>query len=273
MEQRAPQRITADGFTLVELVVVIVITGIVAALGGMLISSPIQGYIDLSRRAELVDAADNSLHRMQRDIRQALPNSIRVSTGGLTLELLHTVDGGRYRAQGPGNILDFAQAADSDFDVLGELDDDPIAGQQLVVYNIAASESSGNAYSGDNRREIVAGAVGVKNFVNFTPTLAPFPFQSPYQRFFLVDQAVSYVCTPSLAGGTLMRYAGYAITDPQPTSGLGTGSLLANHVTACAFTYTGGSSQRAGLVMLQLTLADQGEAITLLQQTHVDNAP
>lgn len=270
MPQRALRRKTSGGFTLVELVVVIVITGILAALGGILISSPIQGYIDLSRRAELVDAADNSLHRMQRDIRQALPNSLRLTSVGTVryLELLHTVDGGRYRAAGTGadDILDFT-LADSSFDVLGQLDAAfPVVGQHLVVYNIAATGNSGNAYFGDNRSTVTG---GTSSSVTFSPL--HFPLQSPYQRFFLVDQAVSYVC--DLSAGTLMRYAGYAITEPQPTAGLGTGSLLANHVTACAFTYTGGSSQRAGLVTLQLALADQGETISLMQQTHVDNAP
>jgi MSHA biogenesis protein MshO len=270
MQQRGPRPIASGGFTLAELVVINVSTGILAALGGRRITSPIQGYIDLSRRAELVDAADNSLRRMQRDIRQALPNSIRLTSVGSVqyLELLHTVDGGLYRAEGAGDILDFT-LADSRFDVLGLLDAVPVAQQQLVVYNIAATGDSGNAYSGDNRTTVTGGTHFNVEFAGGKK----FPFQSPYQRFFLVDQAVSYVCTPSPTGGTLRRYAGYAIAEPQPTSGLGTGSLLANHVTACNFTYTGGSSQRAGLVTLQLSLADQGETISLLQQIHVDNAP
>lgn len=264
---------TSAGFTLIELVVVIVITGILASLGGMLISSPIQGYFDLTRRAELVDAADNSLRRMQRDIRQALPNSIRLTSDGTVqyLELLHTVDGGLYRATkavSTNDILDFSQV-DSKFNVLGQLAAIPVVGQQLVVYNIAATGDSGNAYSGDNRTKVTGGDQANVEFTDGKK----FPFQSPYQRFFLVDQAISYVCTPSPAGGTLMRYTGYLITPTQPTTALSGGSLLANHVTACTFTYAGGSSQRAGLVTLQLELADEGETISLLQQVHVDNAP
>ncbi|MNR58280.1 hypothetical protein D3C85_1792390 [compost metagenome] len=41
----------------------------------------------------------------------------------------------------------------------------------------------------------------------------------------------------------------------------------------CAFSYDSGTSTRGGLVTLRLTLAQDGEIITLLQQVHVDNAP
>jgi len=64
------------GFTLIELIVVIVIVGILSALGGQFIVAPVTGYVDLSRRARLVDQAEMALRRMQRDIRHALPNSI-----------------------------------------------------------------------------------------------------------------------------------------------------------------------------------------------------
>ena len=107
----------ARGVTLIELVVVITITAIIATLLGAIIVRPIQGYQAQVRRAELVDAAEMSLRRMGREIRQALPNSVRVrdslgnvdnvtcSAAGVTcsLEILRTVDGARYR-DGPGQI-------------------------------------------------------------------------------------------------------------------------------------------------------------------------
>ena len=256
------------GFTLVEMIVVMVIVGILAALGGVFIARPIEGFVDLSRRAALVDAADNALRRMQRDIRQALPNSIRIAGGGQWLELLHTTEGGRYRARGPNNILDFTQADADGFDVLGALGSAPAAGDALVIYNLAATGTAGNAYYGDNRRTVAAGASTTS--IRFSPT-SPLPLASPYQRFYLVDEPVSYGF--NAASGTLERHAGYAIAASQSTSPGGTTSVMAEHVSGCTFTYHPGTPQRSGLVTLRLTLTDAGETITLLHQIHVENAP
>ena len=49
--------------------------------------------------------------------------------------------------------------------------------------------------------------------------------------------------------------------------------MLARNVTACAFTYAPGTSQRAGLVTATLTLSKAGELVRLLHQVHVENAP
>jgi MSHA biogenesis protein MshO len=101
--------------TLIELIVVITISAIVATVLGVIIVRPIQSYQAQVRRAELVDAAEMALRRMGREIRLALPNSVRVrdslgnvdnvtcAAAGVTcsLEILRTVDGARYRV-GPG---------------------------------------------------------------------------------------------------------------------------------------------------------------------------
>ena len=52
-----------------------------------------------------------------------------------------------------------------------------------------------------------------------------------------------------------------------------TASLMADRVTACGFTYTPGTAERAGLVTLEITIAEQGELVRLLAQVHIDNAP
>ena len=49
------------GFTLVEAIMVIVITGILAGMVAVFIKAPVDGYVDSVRRAELTDAADTAL--------------------------------------------------------------------------------------------------------------------------------------------------------------------------------------------------------------------
>ncbi len=266
------------GFTLVELLVVVILLGVVGSITTGLLIKPIEGYVALARRAELVDAADTALRRMARDIRRALPNSVRVGGGGTVLELLHTVDGGRYRARpggGPSDILDFSMA-DGGFDVIGELQNFAAipAGARAVVYNVSGTGASNNAYAGDNAAPIdLAGSL--PTYVALNPA-HQFPARSPQQRFFLVDEAVSFLCDPG--AGTLTRYAGYGFdntltTDPTSAKLAGSGAILARHVAACRFSYSAGQSERAGLVTLQLELLADGESVRLLHQVHVDNVP
>lgn len=269
--QPAHQITSESGFTLIELIVVMVIVGILAALGGRFIVAPITGYVDLARRTRLVDQADQALRRMQRDIRTALPNSIRIDTTGRYLEMLNTVDGGRYRrypnpATG-GDILDFA-GADASFDVLGTLSRIPAANNSLVVYNISSTGTTGNAYDpvSANRAIIGVGSTAAHINLNAAYLLAN---PSPYQRFFIVDQPVTYACQ----AGVLNRYDNYAMNPVQPTAALANPAIVTRNVAGCTFSYNSGASQRAGLVTLRLSLSEAGETITLLHQVHVVNAP
>ena len=256
------------GFTLVELIVVIVITGILAAVSFSFIYRPVEAQLDLERRAALVDNAGATLLRMRREIRRALPNSVRVIGGGAGIEFLLTVDGGRYRAELSGvpseDVLDFTRADDS-FDVLGGLRAAPAAGGQLVVYNLTPFGSQGNAYTGDNRAAIAAGSsIGKIQLA----AAKQFPRQSPSRRFFVVSGPVCYRFEPG--NGRLMRHEGHAIGSLCPTSG---GAILAADVSGASFRYQPGVSWRAGLVTMELSLEREGEGITLLNQAHVVNAP
>src|SRR6185503_18991127 len=67
------------GVTLIEMIMVIMITGILAAVSVVFLRGPVEGYVDVARRAELTDIADTALRRITRDLRTALPNSIRVT--------------------------------------------------------------------------------------------------------------------------------------------------------------------------------------------------
>ena len=101
------------GFTLIETIMVIVIMGILVAIVSVFIVPPVQGYLATVARVELVNATDNALRRIARDLHIALPNSVRVAASGLTLELVPTTAGGRYfqdNATASAQRLDFGAA-------------------------------------------------------------------------------------------------------------------------------------------------------------------
>lgn len=251
---------------------VLVILGIMAMLTTGIILKPFQAFQDQARRAALVAKADTALTRMVRELRHALPNSVRVAGGGQYLEFIPTKDGGRYRAadhaSAPGkNILDFT-TADTSFEVVGGLQaGTAAAGDFVVVYNTTASGTLTNAYAGDNRTVIASTGASL----GMSPG-KQFPFASiPSQRFDVAPASgpVSFYCS----GSELRRKTGYGFSAGQPVSFTTAGALLADHVSACQFSYAAGDASRSGVVTVRLGLTLEGESIDLLYQAHVVNAP
>jgi len=288
-----------SGFTLIELILVILITGILAGILFTILRGPVQSSLDVQQRAELVGVAETALQRMAREVRLALPNSVRV-TGGTAVEFLRTVDGGRYRERAPGDQFQPNRNSDS-FDVLGGLvnatiiDDDGtnsndcITGNSdcLVIFNtgqpatVAEATSTGksaNAWLGISTNydgniatvsNVTTPAGDSLSYDNSDVPGWKFAFESPRQRFQVVDTPVSYICS----GGEITRYDNYSIQPVQPVPPAVAGNLLIDRVSACNFTYDPGTSTRVGLLTFSITISDGGQEITLLQQVQVENLP
>lgn len=290
---------SSKGFTLIELIMVMVLIGALASVASIIIVGPVDGFVDQNRRAELVDIAETALQRMTREIHGALPNSVRLSNNGtqFAFEYLNSTTGGRYRllqaTGGPSNRLNFNAASDS-FDILGGLPGFGLidvaggTGQAnclnntvdcLVIYNTGTSATDFNAYNGDNIAAITAVSNTSMTFDNSDIPGWRFPAVSPGNRFFVVDTPVSFVCDS--ATGQMLMYQGYNINAVQPVAAGSfgvAGRVLADQVTNCGagtFLYNAGAGLRFGLVVLRLTITAAGttETISLQQQVHVLNAP
>ncbi len=279
------------GFTLIELIMVMVVVGALATIGGVFIVEPFRASADMTQRAALVDQADLALDRINREVRTALPNSVRVDDDGtrFAVEFVSTRTGGRYRrlrgSGGAGDTLNRAQSSDS-FDALGGLPDiDEVItrgagtnctegnGDCISIYN--TGQSGFNVYDRDNIAAVTSttdNASGTDQLTYDTGGSGPaFSAHSPLQRFYVLDTVVSYVCDPS--AGTLRRYADYGLQGSQPLPPSGTGALVAKNISSCSFDYHAGTSTRRGLLKMRLALTGDGETITLFGQTHVVNAP
>ncbi len=280
----------ASGFSLIEMVIVIMIVGILAGLLPTLISGPMRAFVQVQQRADIVDITETALQRMTRELRLALPNSIRIDSAN-AIEFLRTIDGGRYRNQTAGNTLDFNATTDT-FDFLAPLNNIAAiaftgAATQpqcldgtvdcLVIFN--TGQSNANAYDSENIAAIRDVSASQMEF-SFTGSAGNtnFPNRSPRQRFYVVDTPVSFICDAT-TNMDIFRYDDYTISSTQPTEvsrpPLATGNMLVDRVSACNFSYSAGTSQRAALVTLSITITEPllGESITLLQQVHVMNQP
>jgi MSHA biogenesis protein MshO len=291
-------RIRHAGFTLVELIMVIVIMGVVGGAVAVFMKGPIDAYLDTGRRAGLADVADTTVRRIARDLHRALPNSIRPSASANTcVEFIPTKTGGRYRADGPG-FLDFS-AAISTFNMVGDnstfansaLPTDQVilggvSGDFIVVYNLGIPEA--DAYTGTNRSQVtLVGAVSL-NERPITINPFKFPLASGSNRFHVVpfsEQVAGYVCSnvgtsSGLGTGTLSRYiANFPGTAsggcPAATVGgnITAISTMATKVSACSIDYSGSDLQRNGIVRVTLQITDGSETVSLYHEVHVDNTP
>ncbi len=293
-------RRSSAGFTLVEAIMVIVITGILSSIVAVFITKPVQGYVDSVRRAELTDAADIALRRMTRDIQLALPNSLRITAaGGVNyIEFIMTSGGGRYRDVGDGSTggISFNWTSitscgttpnNCKFDVLGAMPSNPAisVGDLIVIYNLGDGYNPANAYNYNTGTDACAGGgcnvAKVASLSGNTVTLTanPFAAQSPplssaYARFQVVPgavRAVTFAC-PAVAG-SFTRYWNYGFTAAQPTTFASGSSALLATGASCTVDYASAATGRNGLLFVQLTLTAGGESVSLFEQIHVDNAP
>ncbi|HUW76637.1 MAG TPA: type II secretion system protein [Gallionella sp.] len=282
-----------SGFTLVEMIMVIVITGIIGGMVAVFLQVPVHQYTDVARRAELTDIADTAILRMARDVRIAVPNSVRLTGAcpSCAVEFLPTRDGGRYRAAQDcsgactGDVLGFG-VADGSFDIIGTAN---FAANDYIV--VGSTQSDGNppydqTSSGILRPYTGPAGTAITNvtFINPAPGL-PTWAALPSQRFDVVDgsqQAVTYACENATGvdangngTGKLMRYWHYGFKQTQVNPPVGGGmqsAILASKVSNCTIDYSV-ANQRFGLLAIRLTLTSGGETVSLYNEIHVNNSP
>jgi len=269
-----------QGFTLVELIMVIVLMGVIGGIMSVFMKGPIDAYFSSGRRAALTDVADTTVRRVARDLHRALPNSVRANpTCANSLEFIATKTGGRYRADG-ANALTFS-AAVSSFNMLGSsttfagatlpVDQTISAGDLVVVYNLGIPGA--DAYVGDNRSPVTSVGAVAAGETPINITAKQFPLASGSSRFHVIpanEQIVTYVCN----GTTLYRNATNTMTAPTSCTA---GSIIATNVNCAgtSFAFTPTDLQRNAIVTMVLSIQDStaAETVNLQHQVHVNNTP
>jgi MSHA biogenesis protein MshO len=270
-----PPRLHQHGFTLVELIMVIVIIGVIGGMVAVFMKGPIDAYIDSGRRAALTDVADTVVRRMARDIQKSLPNSISPSTNGPCVEFIPTKTGGRYRG-----VNGELPAGATSLTMLGSnttfagnslpVDQQIAQGDVIVIGN--TGQIGADAYSGGNTMVVGAppfSATGAPSIETTFP-ISAVPSLTVYNtnRFQVVpanEKVVSYVCNSS---GELRR----TVNSTDFThSCLATGPLWARGAT-CTFKFDQ-QSARDALIRINLQLTESGETVSLWHEVHIGVSP
>lgn len=274
----------SKGFTLVEIIMVIVISGIIGGLVVTIIGRTTSSYHALDRRDKLQSSARYAVERISREIRHSLPNSIctfdgaNCNSSSNRLYFIRTFDAGRYQDQTgtyPSGVarqaLPILPTTATQFDAPSGIGLTlPAANQAVVIYNI----NSNLIYTaGANHVHPIAsidetvdtGGGNLISVLQFTNPIG-FPTHSPTRRFIIIEDRATLFF---LQGTDLFRAAANRTTPNAPI----TPRLLLENVQALTFTYNAGQHQRAGLLQIDLTVAENGENIHLVHEAHVYNVP
>ena len=285
---------------MVELVIVIVLLSIMSLASVRFIANFAEGYVDTSRRQNMADVTQLAIERIGRELRNALPNSVRISNdaNASCIEYIPVLGASSYSSYEIGNVSGGGDL-DTTFNAV-PLGDGGISGWEAgnPLYVALYPITGVNLYNlGAN--SVIAQLANAQQFINninqvdpttsFQITFADhqYPSESPASRFFVVGSPVSYCL--NTGNGDLYRYENYFSsgttfysTQPMlanlPTTEPNRALLATDITTVAAFPNPAFASleislQRNALVVFDLQVSEAGESVRIQHVVQVRNAP
>lgn len=249
-----------SGFTLVEVITVVVILSLVAVVGTGFIVNATESYQRTQTRANLVNTARQALERMTRQLRGALPYSVRITNGGNCVEFMPIAGGGFYLNPVP----DQANGAPAHTSINTSPHSVDFGSAQFV--SIGAMDPT-ELYG--------AGPVSMATVTSRTSTQVNFPLRvwqrnSIARRFYLLDRPQAFC----LFGNQLRFYP-----DQDPAAGqVDAGSdfdLLALNAQpqGTPFALSPASNDRNVVLNWSMVFTEGGESVNFDQEVLIRNVP
>jgi len=241
-----------QGFTLVELVLVIIVLGIIGTATTSYIATGVNIYTDISERDRELGSIRFAMERLRRDVLNALPNSLVVTDIGSDINACLTFtpieESTIY-----GSDFPIAPRSDTSGDIASIDNYTFTVGDKAVVYLLDEGElNAGNGYV-----QTITGVDAVNESINFA-TAVSFPLGSPSNRLYIINGTKSYY----FSGSQLI------LADECDA----TGSVMANDING-EFDVSGATLQRNGLAKVIFNLDFNGQGVPIEQTLHVTNVP
>ncbi len=253
------------GFTLVELIIVIVVLSILALGTTRYIVQTTEQYTASADRAKLIGSGRVAVEKIVRRLRNALPNSVRVSASGRCVEFFPILAGTATVGVVPLPVNPLPTATFT-------LSSAPT--NYAVIAPLTAGELYNPPPGPQVIRQTVIASAGTYSSIDLG---APFTFlrTSPTERVYLVGQPQRFCASAN----ALTHYSGYGIqaslNDTPPAGALV--SLVAEDIDVSLpdlnFQYTAGTLQRNAILAVTLNFVKNGDPVRIFHEVQIRNVP
>ncbi|WP_378006028.1 PilW family protein [Aeromonas jandaei] len=269
------------GFTLVELVMVILLLGIMATFTSQFIGIGTQIYGDASNREQLMSDARFAMERFNRELRNAVPGSERIEASdgvwgdsGPCLRFWPISTSSRYLAlnkqvSGSSSTLELVMVTPASATDPMSTDASAVkVGDMMVVFPLPNS-SANSLVGGCDYGRCVANVTAVQPPVSGAQSIRytsaeNFAGLSPGSRVYFANQQVRYC----VVGSTITR-ASAAISVSLPASGV----LMAESLRSGNFYRETSAFNAQGEFGMRFVFERKGESVTFNHKIEVLNVP
>lgn len=262
--------IKSKGFTLIELISVLVILSLIAAVGSRFLITAVNAYQQTQTRTKMIGKGRAAIEQMSRQLRGAVPNSLRVSPSGRCVEFLPTVAGALYT----DDVADESNMAAGKDAITTSAFSLGLGAPAYIVIGAYASSEIYTASSPSARVNLSSSLTGGGPFTSVSLSSSHiFKRNSVRKRLFIAGTPRRFCVVVD----ELRMYSNYGlststITDVNPG---GDSALMATDVASndIVFSLSTGSLDRNTAIDIALQFSENNTLLTLNQQVLLRNVP